>query len=143
MIKINSVKGGRVSVAIIIDSQDRFLLQKKDSGYSLGPNKWSLVGGNIEKDESEKDAIKRESREEIGIEFRDSEVRPYKKIMFKGRLNRTDVEMEHNIFIINFKANLSDVRVGEGAGFCFFEKRELASLNLILSSKQILEEFLK
>jgi len=133
----------KVSVALVIDSKKRILLQKKDSGYLLGPNKWSLVGGGIEKNESAKDAIKRESKEELGINFKKEDIKLFQKFMFEGNLNGNNLKIEHHIFIINFKNEISDIRVGEGAGFSFFEKKELENLDLVLPTKQILGVFLE
>jgi len=68
-----------VSAVIIIDSKNRVLLQKKDSDYPLGSNKWSLFGGGIEKDENAMDAVQREIKEEIGISFNKEKIGSQKK----------------------------------------------------------------
>jgi len=48
-------------VGIVIDNDNKFLLLKRaDDGKIWMPNKWSFVGGEIEKNETPKKAIERE-----------------------------------------------------------------------------------
>ena len=48
------------AVAIIMNSNGEFLLQKKDSTYKWGSNTWSFFGGKIEINEDPLKALKRE-----------------------------------------------------------------------------------
>jgi len=132
-----------VSAVIIIDSKNRVLLQKKDSDYPLGSNKWSLFGGGIEKDENAMDAVQREIKEEIGISFNKEKIKFLDEFIFKGELNGKFFRVNHSIFIIEFNKDISEIRIGEGIGFAFFEKEELTKLDLMLPTKKILERFLK
>jgi 8-oxo-dGTP diphosphatase len=133
----------KVSAAIIIDSKKRFLLQKKDSGYPLGPNKWSLVGGAVEKGENTKETIQREIKEEIGINFDKDKINPFGELLFEGNLNGRFLRVNHYMFIVNFDKRISDIKIGEGAGFAFFEKEELKKINLMPPTKEMLERFFK
>jgi len=132
-----------ISAAILIDSKKRILLQKKDSEYPLGPNKWSLVGGVVEKGENTKETIQREIKEEIGINFDKDKINLFGELLFEGNLNGRFLMVNHSMFIINFDKKISDIKIGEGAGFAFFEKEELKKLNLMPPTKEMLERFFK
>ncbi len=132
-----------VSVAIIIDSENRIFLQKKDSGYDLGPNLWSLPGGRIEQNENPEKAIKRELLEEMGIDFKESIFESFEDYLFKGELNGHQLDVNHKIFIFKFDRDLSEIRIGEGIGFAFFDAEELDELPMLIPAKEILNKFLK
>jgi mutator protein MutT len=130
-----------VSAAIIIDSKNRILLQKKDSGYLLGPNKWSLFGGKIEKSEDAKKTIQREIKEEVGMNFNEEKIRFFYRLLFEGDLNGKLFKINHHVFFIEFNKKISEIKIGEGVGFAFFEKNELEKLDLMPPTKKILEKF--
>ena len=53
----------RISIkALVLDDEGRFLLAKEDVG------KWELLGGGMKHGESPQDALKREVKEETGID---------------------------------------------------------------------------
>jgi 8-oxo-dGTP pyrophosphatase MutT (NUDIX family) len=54
--------------AIIVTPDDRFLLQRRDHVPHIWyPGAWGLFGGGIDPGESERDALRRELYEEIGL----------------------------------------------------------------------------
>ncbi|MBN1682660.1 (deoxy)nucleoside triphosphate pyrophosphohydrolase [Candidatus Bathyarchaeota archaeon] len=70
----------KVTAAIILDNNKIFIAQRKKSLF-LG-SKWELPGGKIEENESPEECLKRELREEFGIEtkiqrFFDSNIHEY------------------------------------------------------------------
>ncbi len=129
-----------VCAVIISDSDGRILLQKKDSGYHYAPNKWSLIGGGIEEGETKLDAMKREINEELGIEIRGEDLKEIGEFMFEGVLNQNRVKIHQNLFTLKFEGKISDIRVGEGAGFAFFEIEELPTLDLMKPTKEVLDK---
>lgn len=125
------------SVAILINSKNEFLLQKKTIDYKPSPGIWCLFGGAIELKESPEQAIKREIKEEIGMEMNDLEfieAIDYKLKEFKGKLY---------VFLILMNHEISEIRLQEGAGFAFFSKEELSSINISESSKKAIDNFIK
>ncbi|MCR4312403.1 MAG: NUDIX domain-containing protein, partial [Candidatus Uhrbacteria bacterium] len=56
------------SKALVIYNGKLVLVQRDNKPDILNPNKWNLPGGGIEDDESPRDALIRELREEINIE---------------------------------------------------------------------------
>lgn len=57
-----------VRVAGIFIDNDRILLQKNDTFYTL-------IGGRVKFNESSKDAFKREMKEELGIDLEDKDIK--------------------------------------------------------------------
>lgn len=51
----------------IINSENKFLIQKRASQKKFQPNVWAMTGGNVIAGETEIDTIKRETLEELGI----------------------------------------------------------------------------
>ncbi len=130
-------------VSIILDNKNRILLQKKDSGYRLGPNKWSLWGGKIEMGEGASEAIAREIKEETGLETGEYNIHFFRDYVYEGILGNELAKVSHKIFIIRFDGNLERIRLGEGGGFALFENSEIKELNLMEPTKKMLELFYK
>jgi 8-oxo-dGTP diphosphatase len=58
------------AVAIIVNGDNKILLLKRsDDPKQWMPSKWALVGGAIDKGETPEEAIKREIKEETGLEI--------------------------------------------------------------------------
>lgn len=53
----------------IINSEKKILIQKRAPQKRLEPNLWAMTGGSVIKGESSLDTIKRETKEELGIEL--------------------------------------------------------------------------
>lgn len=119
--------------AIILNENGEVLLQKKNSTYRKFPQKWCFFGGSVEEGETLEEAMNREIVEEIGINL---------EFTFFKKFNMT-LERELNVFLAKFNKRLTEIRLDEGAGFAFFEKNEIPSLNMIESNKKALLEYIK
>jgi nucleoside triphosphatase len=60
-----------IVVPIIYDQQGHVLICKKASDRGVFPGKWGLPGGGMEPGEFMEEALRREVREELGIEIED------------------------------------------------------------------------
>lgn len=74
-----SLKKGEYHLVVeawIRKSQDQFLLQRRSKNKRLFPNMWySSVGGSVLAGEEPRDAIIRESKEEIDLDISDATIR--------------------------------------------------------------------
>lgn len=91
----------RNAIAVIVNADNKILLLKRaDNKDYWMPNKWSLVGGGVEKgDKSPTDACKREILEETGLEINNLvEIFTIKReksveYLFAGRYNGDSTEI--------------------------------------------------
>ncbi|NPE27147.1 NUDIX hydrolase [Methanococcoides sp. SA1] len=125
----------KIAVCIIRNNKGEFLLQKKTLDHLLSPGKWALFGGNIESDESPKDAIIRELNEEIGIV-----TNPNFLFEIKNKINNAAQIVSTYIETID---DISKIVLNEGAGFAFFSEKELRKLEIAPDILDILEEYFK
>lgn len=58
----------RVIVSAVIEKDDSLLFGRKQADRGPYPNTWHLIGGGVDDGEPLEDAIKREIKEEAGIE---------------------------------------------------------------------------
>lgn len=94
------------NVIAIIFNRDMKLLLLQRSSYEEQwmPNKWALVGGGVEEDEEPIDAVKREIKEEIGLEI--------DNFIEKFALQRTEDSIEY-MFIAKYNGKDNDVKLNE------------------------------
>jgi len=93
------------AVAVIINPENKILLLKRvDNPDIWQPNKWSLVGGGIEKGETVKKACLREILEETGLEIKDC-VESFK-------INRHG-NSEETLFACRYEGDDTDVELEE------------------------------
>jgi mutator protein MutT len=101
------------SGAILTNNQGKILFQLRDEN-GRNPNKWGIFGGGIKKGETPVKAIKRELKEELGINISKEKISQERKLPL----------IDYYIFGINLKKNpkISDLK--EGKNMKFMTKKE-------------------
>jgi 8-oxo-dGTP diphosphatase len=121
--------------AIIRNSKGEILLGKRDSNMVCYPDFWGLPGGLIEYSETIEEAIKRELKEELGV---NSEIIKYgKPIMNKSTKECPSQYLDTPVYCKIFeepkpKDETSDVR--------WFKPKEIKDMKLAYNHNKILEE---
>ena len=120
---------------VITNNQGKILILERSSSEFNYPNFWDLPGGKVENDETLQEAVKREVKEESGL----------------------DIEQEQNYFYVHhcqdkevdiygFKANLisGDVIISEEhTKFRWISENEWKNLKYTPSVRATIEEFFK
>lgn len=120
---------------LFLNDRNEILLQKKILARKYHPGKWCMFGGGIEENESPEIAIHRETKEELGIKL--DEIKLFKIFDYEDRYTG-----KIYVYTAPFKNKISDISLGEGAGFAFFAPHEIAKLDIINHDKKIIEEFI-
>ncbi len=118
----------RAVYAFIINDNGNILLQKRSSNKKLWPNMWDVtVGGHVLAGEFGRQALIRETKEELGININDNDI--------KYLLGSTSINKQGNIinkhynecYIITKNINISDIHIQkeELSEIRYFSKDEL------------------
>jgi len=111
------------ATAVIVGNDNRFLLLKRSSfADQWMPNKWSLVGGSVEKGENPEKACKREILEECGLDITD---------MVDTFTIERDGIVEY-VFACRYKGDPVDVELNEEHdGYGWFSLPEITYLDTV------------
>ena len=113
----------RTVCIFLVNSKKELLLHLRDNKPSIVyPGYWSLIGGSIEKGESDLEAVKRETKEEIGYDVKDVEhvgYADFPKLNIRVRLFRADIDID-----------VKDINLTEGQRVEFFKISEISNLKI-------------
>ncbi len=130
----------RVAGVLLVDGAGRVLLQHRDGNTSTGANKWSLVGGGIEGDETPEEAAHRETAEETGLTI------TYPLVLFdhhiRPRHDEPDQLIERFIYCAATDARQEDVGCYEGQAITFIAPDDVFALDLHGAAVGTLRDFL-
>jgi len=112
------------AVAVIVNNDNKILLLKRaDDSKIWMPNKWSLVGGEINKDETPQQAIEREIKEETKLEI--------KKFIKTFTIQRHTDSIEH-IFACRYAGEETDVKLNdENTKYGWYDISEMKYLDTV------------
>ena len=128
---------GRGAGIILIDNQKRVLLQYRDKNNRWNQNTWSEFGGQIEKNETPEEAVKRELKEEIGIEL--TNLKFFKK--YRTQKEKGIYEAFFYVASLNTSINTLKSQQKEGKNIGLFTFQETQNLKLADYSKKALRDF--
>lgn len=121
--------------AIIVNNEQKVLLIKRARDTYEG-DKWCLVGGRPNKNESLDKAVVRETREETGIEFIPS---PYKEI--ENPDTSTGSKWITHYFVGHSNMRPTELQIEEVSEADFFSQSELESLDIAFDHRDVLTQF--
>ncbi len=127
----------RVGVpAIIINRSGKILLGKRDKSRLFFPLVWGLPGGSLEKKESIEDAVKREVKEEMGIEV--SIIKYGKPLASSPKRDLPWQNLDTPVYC-KIKKGTPKAK-DETAEVKWFKPSEIRKMNLAYVCKEILEQ---
>lgn len=117
-------------VAMPLDTENRLILQRKDSGYPFWPNYWCTFGGGMKNNENPLETLIREMKEENNLELFDVKLFESQKFVDYSKIG-DPIERKGTVhyFSARFDGDLGKIRLREGAGFSIFDKPELYRYN--------------
>ena len=112
------------AVAIIVNNDNKILLLKRSDDPKIWqPSKWALVGGGIEKGEKPEEAVKREIKEEIGLEI--------DKFIKTFSIQRNKDSVEH-IFACRYSGEPTDITLNEeNTKYGWYDTKEIDFLDTV------------
>jgi len=122
---------------ILVNTENKVLLQLRSKDDHLYPDCWTLPGGKVEEGESLEQAIVREVREELGWDLRGCGL--FRTIVL------SDVEgtTERHIYWSKISERAEDLKLGEGAALKYFSSEEVLELEVAFDLKPVIIDFLR
>ncbi|WP_337871917.1 NUDIX domain-containing protein [Ignavibacterium sp.] len=120
---------------IFINSNNQILLLLRDDLPNIPfPNQWDIPGGKIEENETPQAAIRREMKEELGLD----NLSDFKLFKIYKSENLTDF-----IFWKHFDLNIDQIILNEGQKIQYFSLDETRKMKLAFNYNQVIEDFFK
>ncbi len=130
---------GKGAGVILINDDKRILLQHRDEKNRWNQDVWSEFGGQIKKGETPEIAVKRELKEELGIELTDL------KFFKKYDLKRKKGIYEAFFFTASLNTSVYDLKSQqtEGRDLSLFTFQETKNLKVADYTKKALGDYFK
>ena len=132
--EIEHVNTTRTASSFIVFEHKILLLLRDDIPTISDPNHWSTMGGYVEEGETDEEGVRREVREESGIEL--------EEIYYIGSRVKASGQMGSYYFAHLNPHQLTQITLGdEGQELRFFEFDELANLELAGTFRKFYSEY--
>ncbi|HUT65723.1 MAG TPA: nucleoside triphosphatase NudI [Spirochaetota bacterium] len=114
------IKRRIIVVGLVWNDAGELLFCRMDPNRGVFPGEWGFPGGGMEQGETVEEALRREIREEIGIEIDNLRPAFFKDAAYEKRLAGGRSEQVYMIFLIfHCKAVGKDIRLNEE--FCEYQ----------------------
>lgn len=124
------LQAGNAVAAILVDHRGRYLLQLRDERPDIWyPGHWGLFGGSVDAGEDESQALRRELREELELEF--AQARLFTRFDFDLRPLGLDRYFRAYYEIPIAAAELMQLVLHEGAGMRSVSGDEALAMRLV------------
>ncbi|MFH1073258.1 MAG: NUDIX domain-containing protein [Nanoarchaeota archaeon] len=122
-----------VALIFLYDAHKRILFQHRAKDAKTLANYWAFFGGHIEKGETPLQAVKRETREELGIKLK------HPKFMFLIEFKDKDHYGKKYIFMEKYDPKKKLV-LGEGQAMQWYTIPEALKLKMIGHDRKVLKK---
>jgi 8-oxo-dGTP pyrophosphatase MutT (NUDIX family) len=110
-----------------MDKERRFILQHRDKDAPTRKNMWAIFGGGIDEGETPEQAVRREAKEELGVELNG--------LKFFGYYNQDEGYgmVEKFIFLANLENSVQELKKqqteGDDLGLFSFEETKILNIH--------------
>jgi 8-oxo-dGTP diphosphatase len=122
-----------VSLILLYDKEEKFLLQHRTSDAKRLPGHWGFFGGEVEKGETPREAVIREAFEELRHKPNNL------KLAFEEGFFLDGVPMHMHMFIEAYYKDKSELRLGEGQEWGWYKASEIGGLKMVKHDRLIVE----
>lgn len=123
---------------IILRKEGKILLQFRNNNPDIPfPNTWSLFGGLIGNNESAKECVAREIKEELNATLKN-----VKKITTQTRVENGE-KVKDNIFSADIIEDINDLKLTEGQEMRLFSLKELNEIKIASHYEKHIKDFLR
>lgn len=122
---------------LLIRSDGKFLLQHRDAKAPRFPLYWGFFGGGINKNETPKQAMLREIKEELNIDVID-----YNLALKYDSTDDSGIQEKRWIFTAPFEKQRT-LTLNEGQGMGWFSVKDLENIKIVLHNKKAIEKIVK
>jgi 8-oxo-dGTP diphosphatase len=119
----------KVAIIIFYDDKGRILLQDRRGISKLG-EEWGFFGGEIKEDETPKQAIVRETKEELNFDLKEYKYFGEYSYDIKNQVSFPWDKVLCKVFIAPLKSNLSKFKQLEGKKMQLFSLEEAEKLKM-------------
>ncbi|OIO42722.1 hypothetical protein AUJ63_02245 [Candidatus Pacearchaeota archaeon CG1_02_35_32] len=126
--------GVRTATAGIIEKNGKVLLTKRSKMIAEG-GKWCLPGGHVKKWETAEDCVKRELKEEVGLDVEKA------KLLFVHEEFKKDLNLHAVVFVYSLKTKGKIKNNFEVKESRWFTKKEVEKLDMAFTHNQMLKRY--
>ena len=121
------------AVCAIITYKDKILIQQRDYKKNIFfPGHYGLFGGAIEKNETKINALKRELKEEIGIEINKRNIKYLTNIILDFKIIGYE-QYKRTVYLVRLNYNqLKKLKLGEGSKMVWENKKKIYFKNRLI-----------
>jgi 8-oxo-dGTP diphosphatase len=128
----------KIAAIILENDKGEFLLALRDNkSWIPFPNHWDLIGGHVEEGETPEEAVKREYKEELGLELKEFEF--YKEFEC---LNGDAFENIKFIYTGKINIPVEEITLLEGQYVRYFTKEEIPDVKFANIIKSIVMKYI-